>query len=518
MPMKKTVTGNELYECVEKALELLCGTVSKTLGPKGRNAIIDHSLFSPFITNDGVTIARNIESEDERVNTILTLAKEASIKTDETVGDGTTTTLVLLESIFKKGLEKIRLGVNPNMLKKELNQALEEVILKIKEEKKEPTEKDYFHIASIAANDEEIGSLISNIFLKLKDGVLTIEESSTKETFSKIINGYTFETILASPYFLKDKNEIEVKNSYFLIINKEIHEIEEISETINYLIDKKSPAIILASDYSDEVINEILSLNFNGVTNVILLKMPEYGPHQIDLQSDLEILTKSKIVNITDEVKASNLGLCNNIKLDKEKVIITNDLTGEDLKKQINKIKEQIKEEQDSYELDFLKNRLAKLTSGMGVIYVGAPTTTEAREKKMRFDDALWALKSIKDGIVPGSGITLLKIAHNLENKNNGYEILKEALTKPFYQILENAGENYDEVFHKIEENNFNILYNVLEEKYELISKTKVIDPIKVVISTIVNAVSISSMLLTTSSLIINEYQEHQTNNVNNEL
>lgn len=517
--MKKVITGEELYECAEQAIDLLCGTVKKTLGPRGSNAIIDHSLFSPFITNDGVTIARNIESDDARVNTILTLAKEASIKTDETVGDGTTTTLILLESIFKKGLEKIASGVNPNILKKELNQALEEVIKKIKEESKSLTEKDYFNIASIAASDENIGSLISTVYLKLKgNGALKIEESNTRETYFTIINGYTFETIVASPYFLKGKKEIEYQNAYFLMINKEIDELEEISEVINFFIDKKAPAIILANDYRDEVINEILSLNFNGVTNVTLLKMPEYGTHQMDLLNDLEIITKSKIVKVTDEIRINNLGKCKVIKIDKENVVISNDLENALLKEHINKIKKELEKEKDTYESDYLNIRLAKLTNGRGIIYVGANTMTEAREKKMRFDDALCAIESTKDGIVPGSGLVFLKIANELKDKNNGYEILKSALTKPFYQILENAGINKEEVFHKIEESNFNILYNVLEEKYELISETKVIDPTSVVVNTIINAISIASMLLTTSSLIINEYQEHQTNNVNNEL
>ena len=518
MNMKRVITGKELYECVKQAIDLLCGTVKKTLGPRGSNAIIDHSLFNPFITNDGVTIARNIESEDERINTILTLAKEASIKTDETVGDGTTTTLVLLEPILKKGLEKINLGVNPNVLKKELDGALDEVVKRIKAESKEPTEKDYFHIASIAANDENIGKLISDLYLQLKDGILKIEESNTKNTFSKIVNGYTFETLLASPYFLSNENERELKNVAFLIANKEINEIEEISEVINYLIDKKMPAIILALDYSDEVVNEILSLNFNEVTNVTLLKIPEYGLHQIDLLNDLKVVTKSKIVKITDEVKISDLGKCKGIKIDKENVVITSYFEDELLKKHINKIKKELEQEEDSYEKDHLSNRLAKLTTGCGMIYVGASTTTEAREKKMRFDDALWAMKSAKSGIVPGSGIIFLKIAEELESKNDGYAILKDALTKPFDQILENTGNQKEQVYHKIKESNFNIIYNVLEERYELISETKVIDPTKVVISTITNAVSIASMLLTTSSLIINEHQEQNKININSEL
>lgn len=517
--MKKVITGEELNVCKLKAIELLCGTVKNTLGPRGCNAIIDHSMFSPFITNDGVTIAKNIESEDERINTILTLAKEASIKTDETVGDGTTTTLVLLESIFKNGLKKIKEGINPNVLKKELEEATIEIIEKIKTESKEPTKDNYFHIASIAANDTSIGKLISSVYLKLNNpDAIKILESSNTETYFKIIHGYTFETVLASPYFLNNKQEINYKDSYLLIINKEINDIAEISEVINYLIDKKRPAVFLATDYTDEVINEVLSLNFNNITNVTLLKTPEYGLHAISLLNDLETISQSKIVKITDEININNLGKCQNIKIDKNEVVISSDPKNNKVSKLIEKIKGELTSEQDTYEQDFLKNRLAKLTNGVGIIYVGASTTTEAREKKMRFDDAMWALKSTRDGVLPGSGVILLKIKENLTAKNNGYEILKESLDKPFRQILDNVGIDNLSIYKKIKESNYNLVYNVLEEKFENVTSTCVIDPTSVVINALKNASSIAGMLLTTTSLIINEYQEPKEYNGNNEL
>lgn len=517
--MKKVITSEELNTCKLEAIELLCGTVKTTLGPRGCNAIIDHSMFSPFITNDGVTIAKNIESEDERINTILTLAKEASIKTDETVGDGTTTTLVLLESIFKNGLEKIKEGLNPNILKKELEEATKEIIEKIKTESKEPTKDNYFHIASIAANDTAIGKLISSVYVKLNNpDAIKIVESTSTETYFKIIHGYTFDTVLASPYFLNNKQEINYKDPYLLIINKEIHDIEEISEVINYLIDKKRPAVFIATDYSDEVINEVLSLNFNNITNVTLLKTPEYGLHAISLLNDLETISQSKIVKITDEIIISNLGKCKNIKIDKNEVVISSDSENNKVNKLIEKIKKELTSEQDTYEQDFLKNRLAKLTNGIGTIYVGAPTTTEAREKKMRFDDAIGALKSTQEGILPGSGLILLKIKENLVAKNNGYEILKESLDKPFKQILDNVGLDYVPIYQKIKESNYNVVYNVLEEKFETIENTCVIDPTSVVINALKNASSIAGMLLATTSLIINEYQEPKEYNANNEL
>ena len=515
--MKKVITGKELYDCEEKAIALLCGTVKKTLGPRGSNAIIDHSLMNPFITNDGVTIARNIESEDERINTILTLAKEASIKTDETVGDGTTTTLVLLESLFKSGLAKIKDGLNPHLLKNELDEALENIIEEIKKESKIPTEENYYNIASIAASNKNIGKLITRMYLKVGSAI-KIEESKTSETYTKIINGYSFEPLLASPYFFNNTNEIIYKNSLILIMLKEVNEIGEISEIINYTIEKRIPLVILATDYTEEVINEVLSLNLSKITNVTLLKLPEYGLHQMEVLKDLEIISNAKIAKSSDELSLNNLGKCEEIKITKELATINNNLQSKVIKRYIINLKEKISTIDDDFELEFQSNRLSKLTNGIGIIYVGATTTTEAREKKMRFDDAFCALNCAANGIIPGSGLILLKIKENLEAKNNGSIILKEALDKPFMQILENVGINPSNIYNKIKASDFNIIYNVFENKFETISKTKVIDPTTVVITSLKNAVSIAGMLLTTTSLIINEQQESINYNLNNEL
>lgn len=517
--MKKVITGERLYNYEEEAIELLCGTVKKTLGPKGSNAIIDHSMFSPFITNDGVTIAKNIESEDECINTILTLAKEASIKTNEEVGDGTTTTLVLLESIFKSGIKKIREGLNPNILKKELDEATKEVIEELKKESKDPEEKDYLNIASIAANDEKIGKEISSLYLRLQQkGAIKIEESETNKTDTEIIKGYTFETFLASPYFLNSKEEQTFKKPYLLLVNKEILEIEEISEVINFIIDKKVPIVTIAKDYSEEVVNEILSLNFNKVTNVILLKMPEYGLHQIEVLNDIEILTNAKLIKTNDEINLNNLAKCDEIKIDKKEVTIINSKQKEKVEKRIKELEEKLIKEKDSYEKDFLNERLAKLTNGKGIIRVGGVTITEARERKMRYDDALCALKSMNEGVLPGAGMSLLKIHDQIQVKSNGYALLKDALNQPFIEILKNAGIDDKKIYNEIKANDYSIIYNTLEEKFEFIKETKIIDPTNVVINTLKNASSIASMLLTTTSLIINEYKEDNKINLNSEL
>ncbi len=517
--MKKVIMGEELYDCLEKSLLLLCSAVKKTLGPRGSNAIIDHSLLQPFITNDGVTIARNIESEDERINTILTLAKEAAIKTDEIVGDGTTTTLVLLESIFKNGLTKIKNGTNPHILKKELDNALGEIIKKIENESKIPTIKNYYDITAVAANDENIGKIITSMYLKLQEtSAIKIEESKTSATYTEVVTGYSFEPLLASPYFINNTKKIIAKNSLILIMTKEVNNIDEISKIINYTIKEKTPLVIIASHYNEEVINEILALNFNKITNVTLLNLPEYGLHQMDILKDLEIITNAKIIKTNDEINLNNIGKCAEIKISQNLAIVNCNLKSATIKKHVNALKKIKKATTDDYERDFLETRLAKLTNGIATIYVGSPTTTEAKEKKMRFDDALCALKSATSGIVPGSGLILLKIKEDLIANNDGFAILKEALDKPFMQILENVGLKSSDIYLKIKKSNFNLIYNALENKFESVAETKIIDPTKVIITALKNAVSIAGMLLTTSSLIINESKQIANYNINNEI
>lgn len=507
--MQKVITDEKLYEYEEQAIALLCGTVKKTLGPKGSNAIINHSLLNPFITNDGVTIAKNIESEDEAINTILTIAKEASIKTDELVGDGTTTTLVLLESIFQNGLNAIKEGLNPQILKKELIKSSQEIISKIKNKSREPNQNDFYHIASIAASDEKIGQTLTDMFLKLqKNPTIKVVLNNNAETIAKIVTGYSFETIIASPYFFANNKVINYENNAILLTNQEIECMEQISPILNHIIDNKNNLIIMAVDYASEVINEILALNFNGITNVTLLKLPEYGVRQLAILKDLELITKAKLVKLNESISVNDLGKCEYVAITKDTILINNNLESSSLKTHIQNLKIELKEMTEEYDRDFLQERIAKLTSGIGLIYVGATTNTEAKEIKMRYDDALAAIKTATYGILPGSGLILSQIAEELNTQNIGNVILKEALKKPLFQILENAGYQSLDIYEKIKEQNFNVLFNIYNEKFENIKTTKVIDPTYVVINALQNAISIASLLLTTTTLIINEQKE----------
>ena len=495
--MKQIISGNKLKTYIEEAINLLCGTVKTTLGPKGTNIIIDHSDFSPFITNDGVTIASNIESDNRIINTILELAKEASIKTNETVGDGTTTTLVLLESIYQKGAQIIEEGYNPIILKQELENTTNNILNIIKNKSKKPTLKSLKRVTSIAANNEEIGNILIKAYQKVGVNNIFIKESASEKTISSYLEGYIFETILASPYFLKE-DIIEFSNTSILITPNTINYLEEISNLINEVYEQEKPLIIIAKDYDNSFINEIINMYLENNLKIILLKSPGYGDEELKILSDIALISNTKIYYHFENLTFKDLGKITNITINKENTKITftpnSNIT--------NKIKLLEKDPSDNN----LK-RIGMLNKGIINIYVGAWTTTERREKKMRFDDALCALKSAQKGILPGSGLILHEISNNFQIKTKGDEVLKEALTKPLTQILINAGLNSQNIIENIIKNNYQSLYNVMTNTYESINNTSITDTKEIIINSLKNAVSIASMLLTTTSLVINEYE-----------
>lgn len=506
--MKRVVSNKELREKMLDAINLLCDTVKCTLGPKGNNVIIDHSSFSPFITNDGVTIASNIESEDPIINTILELAKEASQKTNELVGDGTTTTLVLLQSIFSNGLKLIENGKNPIVLKKDLDEYLNVILKLIKEKSRKVKTKELYKIASISANSKEIGKLITDAYLKVKTkDAIIIKEWSNSYDEANLKKGYIIDTLIASPYFFQDQNNISLNNSFVLIINNYINELEDISNIVNYIIKTKSKLVIFAEDYSELFVNQILSLLLNEDINIILLKFPEYGKNKLDIINDISLITNSKIIEDLSYINETILGKVSSININKDETIlefVSNDKT----KDKINQLNKLLKANVD---LDFVNKRISMLQNGIIEINVGANTETERREKKMRYDDALCALESSKEGIVSGCGLTFYEISEKLPLLNGCHDIIKNTLKEPFKQIMLNSGLDENIIISKIRNSNFAYIYNVNKNDFELISETEVFDPAKVLENSLLSAFSIASMLLTTSSLIINEYK----NNIN---
>ncbi len=500
--MKKVISSTELRNKMNEAIDLLCDTVKTTLGPKCNNIIIDHSAFTPFITNDGVTIANNIESDDEVINTILSLAKESSINTNDLVGDGTTTTLVLLQSIYKNGIKELE-NISPIILKDELFETLTTITQMIKDLSFPSSKDKIFSIAKTSSNSTEIGRIIRDAYIEVNNkNLIKITESPDEKTNIIYKNGYIIDSLLSSPYFLKDKNSINIKNALILIINNYLDNIDDIANILNEIIKTKTPLIILAEDYSDTFTNEIINLNMQDITNIYLLKFPLYGFEKIITIEDIALITNSTITDITN-IKLNNLGKIDNVTINNNEIKF-NFKENDKIKKKINEIKK-------LENTDFNIKRFNMLTSKSIEIQVGGLSTIEKREKKMRFDDALCAVNSTNNGILLGSGISLYQVSENLNENNIANKILKIALKTPFEQIMLNAGLDKNKIINEIKKSNYKKVYNVLTDKYENIDNTNVIDTYDVVINSLKNAISVASMLLTTTSLVINEYQ----NNIN---
>jgi len=509
--MKKVISGIELEEKMMEAINLLCDTVKQTLGPKGNNIIIDHSNFTPFITNDGVTIAQNIESDEETVNTILEIAKEASIKTNEKVGDGTTTTLVLLQSIYNTAKKYIKKGENPIVLKKEIDKCLKDIIKKLERDKIKPNKTTLKKIATIAANDSEIGKLVSKVYKKIDDkNNIIIKETDETKLNCSFLKGYYLESTLASPYLLKDQLTLNFKDAYILIVNNSIEDINNLSSLLNDIMKNNKNLIILANDYSEYFINDIVSLCLQEELHCCLLKISEYGMKKKYIEKDLEIITNAKIVQSDKNLSYEVLGQIENISISKENTRIDFKLN-KNTKKYRAIIKAEADKITDSFEKEFYLKRIAMFSSGIAKIEIGAPTKTELREKRMRLEDAICAFFSAKEGIVLGGGISFLKIAHETSTDTVASKILVEALTKPFEQIMTNDGLESEKIKRKIQEKNYKYVYNVTKDIYEEEKDTEIFDSFQVVKNALINACSIATMLLTTKSLIINE----RLNNLN---
>lgn len=502
--MKKVISNEELLIKMKEAVNLLCDSVKVTLGPTGNNVLIDADI-SPFITNDGVTIALAIESEDECVNAILNIAKESAIKTNEIVGDGTTTTLVLLQSIFNKGIKEIENGKNAIVLKNELNEACEEVIKLLKSISKKPTRKDYNSVATIASNSKEIGNVVSSVFLKIKEsGGIKVSESINDKTYSEIINGYSFENMNVNELFFKDEKEIVLKNPFIMLINNKLSTLEEISEVINNIILEKRELLIIAESYSEEFINDFILLNVRGALKGILLEIPDYGTNKYEVLKDISVFTNSKIIDMNLE-EGIVLSLVNEVRVNKEVTILINDNKNNELvSNRIKKLESEIEKSED-YLKEELKTRILKLKNGIGIIYAGAQTKVERREKKMRIVDSVHAVSTLKSGVLMGGGLSFLMVKDNLEEKNTGFKILKDSLSIPFLQIMENAGLNGKEKLSDIKDKKFKEIYNIKEKKFEKIEVSDIKDPLLVVLTSLKNAVSIAGMLLTTKCLVIND-------------
>ena len=508
--MKKVVSGEELKNKIKSSINLLCDTVKITLGPKGRNVIIDNECLCPFITNDGVTIAENVESTDEVESAILKIAKETAIKTNEVVGDGTTTSLVLLQKIYNEGISS---SENPIMLKKDMDESLLKIISKIDEYSYKASDRDLISIATISSADNQIGNIVGSAYNEVgKDGIINIEESLVPGLKLDLINGMKITKGVVAKYMLKNKED-ELINPYILITNNKIIDMEEINNIINEIIETKRSLLIIAESYSEDVVSSLVLIKEQGLINVIAIEADEYVEKQLEILNDICAFTGGNLINkyrgdLVNNALISDLGQAKKIIVSEENTIIIDGKSNKDeLNERKEKLVNELKEIESSYDKEYLTKRLSNLNSKSATITVGASTKTEMIEKKMRIEDAICSCKvAVSSGILPGGGLTLLKVSSNLENENNtiGMNILLKSLKSPFFQIIENVGLNGEEIYEELNKDNFNMGVDAKTLKYVDMIKSGIIDSKEVVINSLINAVSIATMLLTTDRLIIN--------------
>jgi chaperonin GroEL len=518
---KQIIYGENARQALVRGIDKVANTVKVTLGPRGRTVILDRS--SPLVSNDGVTIAKEIELKDKFENIGAKLIKEISSKTQDDAGDGTTTAIVLGQAIIKEGIKNITAGANPIEIKKGIEKAVLKVVENIKKNSVLINDKIMIsQVASIAGNnDEEIGKLIAEAMEKVgKEGVITVEDSKSMETDLEVVEGMQFDKGFISPYMVTNQERMicELEDPYILITNKKISSIKQIIPVLEKSAQEGRPLFIIADDVDGEALAALIINILKGTIKVCAVKTPGFGDEQKEILEDIAVLTGSQVVTEDkgmklEDIDESVLGSARKIIINEDKTTI---IEGKGEKSQIEKrkktIESLIKNSDSDYKKEELRKRLAKLGNGVAVIKVGAITETELEEKKLRIDDALNATKAaVEEGVIVGGGISLLRSKKVLENIENefvgdekiGLEIIKKVLEEPVKQIARNSGKQDLEVLVKIKDNeNPNFGYNAKTDRYEDLFKAGVIDPTKVVRNALQNAASIASLILTTEALV----------------
>lgn len=532
---KQILTGFDAIKKLETGVKKLSSAVKITLGPKGRNVVLDRKFVTPLITNDGVTIAKEITLPDPFENMGANLIKEVSIKTNEVAGDGTTTACILAESIVSEGVKNYTAGANPIILKRGIQKATKVVVDKLKEiSTPVSSNKEIFQIASISAGDEEIGDLIAKGFEKVgKDGVITVEESKTTKTELKIVEGLQFDRGYLSPYMVNntDKMECNLTDAYILITDKKIKNLNEIITTLEAVSQSGKSLLIIAEDIENEVLSTLVLNKLRGALNVVAVKSPGYADKRKALCEDIAVLTGGMF--ICDELGLDlkdtgieKLGYASSIKVTKDNTTISGG-TGdkERIENRIREIKGQIEIADNEFDKNRLQERLAKLIGGIAVIYVGSATEVEMQEKRLRIEDAIEATKSaVEEGIVSGGGIALINCITEVEelvktlngDEKTGAEIVLKSLTAPLKMITNNAGIDGSVVIDNIrKKNSKNYGYNALTNEYVNMIEAGIIDPTKVTRTALENATSVASTLLTTEVIVCDIEEKVDTKNPN---
>lgn len=519
---KQIIFNIEARESLKKGADALANAVKVTLGPKGRNVILDKKYGAPSITKDGVTVAKEIELKDEIENMGAQLLKEVASKTSDAAGDGTTTATVLAQAILTTGLKNVTAGANPMDLKRGIDKAVTAVVNSLKEQSREigDTLEKIEQIATISANnDSNIGKLIAEAMEKVKkEGVITIEESKTNETYVKVVEGMQFDRGYISPYFVTDTEKMETvyDNPYILIYDKKISVMKDLLPILEKVVQTGRPLLIISEDVESEALATLVVNKLRGSLKIVAVKAPGFGDRRKAMLEDIAILTGGTLISEETGYKLEDaelfyLGQAEKVSIDKDNTTIVSGLGDkEQIKARVNQIKAQVENTTSDYDREKLQERLAKLSGGVAVIYVGAASEVEMKEKKDRFDDALHATRAaVEEGIIPGGGIAYIRSIATLDNikcdnedETTGVAIIRRSLEEPLRQIVENAGLEGSVIVQKVKEGTADFGFNARTEQYENLFEAGVIDPTKVGRVALENAASIAGLLLTTECVV----------------
>ena len=521
MAAKQLAFDEEARNAIKRGVDVLADAVKVTLGPKGRNVVIDKKFGAPTITKDGVTVAKEIELEDPNENMGAQMVKEVASKTSDVAGDGTTTATILAQVIYREGLKNVAAGQNPMALKRGIEKAVKAAVANLKELSREIDEKtEIAQVAGISANnDQAIGDLIADAMEKVgKDGVITVEEAKSLETTLKVVEGMQFDRGYLSPYFVTDTDRMEVilENPHILIHEKKISSLKDLVPLLEKSAQQGKPLLILAEDIEGEALATLVVNKIRGTIQAAAVKAPGYGDRRKEMLEDLAVLTNGRVISEDLGIKLENvtlndMGTAKRVIIDKDNTtVIEGGGSKESIQGRISQIRNQIEDTTSDYDGEKLQERLAKLAGGVAVINVGAATEVEMKEKKARVEDAMHATRAaVEEGIVAGGGVALVRTASVLdsvevadETEGLGVQIVRRALEEPLRQISDNAGQEDSVVLARVKDEAQNIGYDALNDEFSDMFQAGVIDPTKVVRVALQNAASIAALMITTEALI----------------
>ena len=518
---KQILFGEDARRALQSGIDQLADTVKITLGPKGRNVVLDKKFGAPLITNDGVTIAKEIELENPFENMGAQLVKEVATKTNDIAGDGTTTATLLAQALVREGAKNVTAGANPMIVRKGIQKAVNVAVDELlKKAKKVSGKDDIARVASVSAANDEIGALIADAMEKVTaDGVITVEESKTAETYSEVVEGMQFDRGYISPYMVTDTDKMEavIDDAYILITDKKISNIQEILPLLEQIVQMGKKLVIIAEDVEGEALATLIVNKLRGTFICVPVKAPGFGDRRKAMLQDIAILTGGQVISEElgldlKETQIDQLGRAKQVKIQKENTIIVDGMgETEEIKARVNQIRNEIELTTSEFDKEKLQERLAKLSGGVAVIKVGAATETEMKETKLRIEDALAATKAaVEEGIVAGGGTSYINVLPAIEkllletdgDEKTGVSIVLKALEEPVKQIAKNAGLEGSVIVDKVKTCKDGEGYNALTEKYVDMIKDGIVDPVKVTRSALQNAASVAAMVLTTESLV----------------